>query len=86
MTSKPFAWAIEFDNLAKELITRGDHKKLISYEQLGKDAILSVPKPDHYWPLLYSLGLKEEDDQISYPVNGIAHSSISMRAIAFGLQ
>lgn len=84
--AKSFDWAIEFDDLAKELIVKRDHKKLISYEQLGKAAILSVPTPDHYWPLLYSLGLIEEDDQLSYPVNGIAHSSISMRAIVIGIQ
>jgi len=83
--SEPYPWAVEFDELSRDLLVQGDHRALISYEELGPAAALSVPTPDHYWPLLYILGLVEKDDSISFPVNGIAHSSVSMRTIAYGL-
>lgn len=83
--AKPFDWAVEFDELSKELIAKDDHKPLISYEKLGNAAIMSIPTPDHYWPLLYALALKQRDDEVSFPVNGIAHSSVSMRAVLIGL-
>lgn len=79
--AKPYDWAVEFDELSKELVIKGEHEPLITYEKLGKAAVLSIPTPDHYWPLLYSLALQKKDDQISFPVNGIAHGSVSMRAI-----
>lgn len=84
--ANPFSWAIEFDALSKELILKGDHASLIHHEKLGTAASLSIPTPDHYWPLLYTLALQKKNESISFPVNGIAHSSISMRTIAMGLE
>ena len=79
----PFAWADEFDQRAKLLLEIGDNDSLIDYEKLGDSATLAIPTPDHYWPLIYTLGLKEKGDQVSFPVEGIAHGSISMRAVLF---
>jgi hypothetical protein len=31
--------------------------------------------------LLYALGLKSDRDGISYPIEGLAHGSISMRSV-----
>jgi 4,5-DOPA dioxygenase extradiol len=83
--AKSFDWATEFDKLTENLIIKGKHESLISYELLGKSAMISVPTPDHYWPLLYPLGLIEKDDRIDFPVTGIAHGSVSMRAITIGM-
>lgn len=83
--AQPYDWSIEFDAKVKEFVDKGDHQPLIAYEELGRAALLSIPTPDHYWPLLYVLGLMVRDDDISYPVEGIAHGSVSMRAIALGL-
>lgn len=83
--ANPYDWAVEFDELSKELVIKGDHASLIAYENLGKSALISVPTPDHYWPLLFILGLQEKDDQISFPAKGITHGSVSMRAIAIGI-
>lgn len=83
-SAKPFDWALEFDELTKKLIEKGDDRSLIEYQKLGKAAHLSVPTPDHYWPMLYALALRRKNDNISFPVNGISNGSISMRAILFG--
>ncbi len=82
--AEPFDWALEFDATAKELLAKGDHGALISFEDLGHAASLAIPTPDHYWPLLYTIGLQEKSDGLSFPVEGIAHGSVSMRAIRIG--
>ena len=84
--TKPFDWAVEFDELAKHFLIRGEHERLITYEDLGRAATLSIPTPDHYWPLLYSIALQENKDNLSFPVIGIAHGSVSMRAVAIGMK
>ena len=82
--AKVFDWAEEFDAHAEKLIREGDHASLIDHEKLGAAAQLAIPSPDHYWPLLYILGLQESGEEVSFPVTGIAHSSISMRAVKLG--
>lgn len=77
----PYQFAIDFDSRVAEYITRGDTKALVEYEKLGAEVHLSVPTPDHYLPLLYILSLKKDEEGFSFPVTGIAHGSISMRAV-----
>jgi len=83
--AEPYSWSVEFDELSRNLIEKGDHQALIDYSSLGRSAGLAVPTPDHYWPLLYILAMCEEKDTIGFPVNGIAHGSVSMRAVSAGL-
>lgn len=79
-----FPWASEFDGRAKELIASQNHDALIGYEKLGHSALLAVPTPEHYWPLLYILGLQEENEGAIFPIEGITHGSISMRCVLIG--
>lgn len=79
--SSSYDWAIEADDLIKGLIEKGDHQSIISYEKLGNAVRLSIPTPDHYYPLLYALGLQQKRDQISFPTEGIAYGSTSMRSV-----
>ena len=62
----------------------GEFDPLINYENLGRDALLAIPTPDHYLPLLYVLGTKRKEDAISFPVQGVDGGSISMLAIRVG--
>ncbi len=80
----PFPWAVRFDEKVKRLILDRDHEALIEYEKLGRDAELSIPTPDHFWPLLYALALQEPDEQVEFFVEGIAHASVSMRSLRIG--
>jgi 4,5-DOPA dioxygenase extradiol len=79
--SAQYDWALEFDETSKNLIEKGDFKSLINYQNLGKSANLSIPTPDHYFPLMYALGLKTEKDQITFPVDGVTYGSTSMRSV-----
>jgi 4,5-DOPA dioxygenase extradiol len=75
------AWAARFEQQARELILADDHAALINYKNLGSDAILSIPTPEHYLPLLYVLGSKVPEDVIRFPVEGIEGGSVSMLAV-----
>lgn len=81
---QPYDWAVRFDKLIRELILSGDNDKIIAYEKLGEDAMLSVPTPDHFLPLLYILGLRKENENVSFPVEGYDGGSMSMLAVQIG--
>ena len=82
--AEPFDWALRFEERARELVLRGDHQPLVKYESLGPDAELSVPTPEHYLPLLYVLGASDEEDSVTFPVEGMDGGSISMLSVQFG--
>jgi len=62
----------------------GEHKPLINYETLGRDAALSIPTPDHYLPLLYVLAAQQKGESVRFPVAGVDGGSISMLAVQIG--
>jgi 4,5-DOPA dioxygenase extradiol len=79
-----YDWASRFEARARELILEGEHEPLINYETLGKDALLSIPTPEHYLPLLYVLGASFEGEPITFPVEGMDGGSVSMLVVQFG--
>ncbi|HVS77962.1 MAG TPA: 4,5-DOPA dioxygenase extradiol [Steroidobacteraceae bacterium] len=83
-TPQPYDWAVRFEKQARELILTGRWPQLVQYESLGADALLSVPTPEHFLPLLYVLGAAEPGETISFPVEGIEGGSISMLAVQVG--
>lgn len=83
-TTEPFDWARRFERKIRQLILAGDDQKLIQYQNLGQDAALAIPTPDHYLPFLYTISLRKEDEPISFPVEGFDGGSVSMLAIQIG--
>jgi 4,5-DOPA dioxygenase extradiol len=81
---EPYDWAVRFENVVRDLMRTGEHGPLVAYESLGRDALLSVPTPDHYLPLLYVLGLQGPEEAVTYPVEGFDGGSISMLSVRFG--
>jgi len=79
-----FEWARNFDLTAREFISNHDHQPLINYETLGKDALLSIPTPEHYLPLIYVLGVSRDNEAVSFPVSGFDGGSISMTSVLVG--
>ena len=80
----PFDWAVRFETRARELLDARLHEPLIDYESLGNDALLSVPTPEHYLPLLYVVATQRDDERVSYPVEGGDGGSISMLSVRVG--
>jgi len=81
---QPFDWAVRFETQAREWMLAGNHRPLIGYETLGRDASLSAPTPEHFLPLLYVLGASRADDAVTFPVEGVDGGSISMLAVKVG--
>ena len=74
----PYTWAKKFEKSIINCITNKEHGPLIDYQNLSPEAKLAIPTAEHYLPLLYILALQENDDELNYFVNSIAHGSISM--------
>jgi len=81
---EPYDWAIRFEDRARSLLSAGEWEPLLRYETLGRDALLSIPTPDHYLPLLYVIGARQAADPITFPVEGVDGGSISMLSVQVG--
>jgi 4,5-DOPA dioxygenase extradiol len=81
LNSGGYDWAEEMNEKFKTLISSGNHKDLINYSSLGKSAALAIPSPEHYLPLLYTLGLKEEKEEISFFNDKTLAGSLSMTSV-----
>lgn len=79
-----YDWALQMNDTFKQLITTGDHQKLIHYEALGREATLAIPTPEHYWPLLYTLGLQTAKDEISFFNDKAVAGSLTMTSVKIG--
>ena len=79
----PYEWATQFNDYMKECIVQGDIDALLAYPELGRSAELSVPTPDHFWPLLYALGARDEADNVSFESDFVQYKSLSMTSIVF---
>jgi 4,5-DOPA dioxygenase extradiol len=82
--AEPYEWALRFERRAREILLAGEYASLAGYESLERDALLSVPTPDHYLPLLYVSGAAVKGDTVTFPVEGIDGGSISMLAVRIG--
>jgi aromatic ring-opening dioxygenase catalytic subunit (LigB family) len=83
-TPDPYDWAVRFETEAKEMMLAGEYKPLIEYEKLGTAALLSIPTPEHYLPLLYVAATRQPGELITFPVEGVDGGSISMLAVQVG--
>lgn len=79
-----FDWALQMNDTFKNLIQTGDFNPLINYESLGKEARLAIPTPEHYLPLLYTLGLKGKNDPVSFFNDKAVAGSLTMTSVQIG--
>lgn len=62
----PYGWETEYDAWLKQQIDLRNYTNLIDYENSHKLGKLASPTPDHYVPVLYSLGLMDAKDELKY--------------------
>jgi len=79
-----YDWALEINQVFKDKIASGDVKSLIEYEKLGSAAKLAIPTPDHYYPLLYTLGLQDQTDSVSFFNDKAVGGSLTMTSVKIG--
>lgn len=80
-----FDWALEADEMVRQLILVGNHQALIEYKKLGQAMQLSVPTPEHYLPLLYNLALQDKQDDVLIFNSEAIDGSLTMTSVAIGL-
>jgi len=82
---EPYDWAVSFEKRVRELLVAEEQNPLIDYEnKLGEEAMLAIPTPDHYLPLLYVIGTRTPSELVTFPVEGVDGGSISMLAVQVG--
>lgn len=81
-----YDWAIEMNEIFKKNILSKNDAALIDYTKLGTGAMLSIPTPDHYIPLLYTLGLRDDKDQASIFNDKMVAGSLNMTSVSFSHQ
>jgi len=79
-----FDWAIEMNDIFKKHINSRNHQALVNYESLGSGAKLAIPTPDHYYPLLYSLGLQNKKDEAAIFNDKLMAGSLTMTSLKIG--
>lgn len=79
-----FDWAQEMNSIFKEKISKGDHQALIAYEKLNKAALLAIPTPDHYYPMLYALALQTSNDKVEFFNDKAVGGSLTMTSVKIG--
>lgn len=82
--AKPPEWAVRFDEKIKQTLVAGDHKQLINYLDLGKEAVWAVPTLDHYLPMIYAIALQKEGEPLKFIHEGFQNGTVSMRAFQIG--
>jgi 4,5-DOPA dioxygenase extradiol len=72
------------NQIFKEKISNRDFQSLIQYEKLNAAAKLAIPTPDHYYPLLYTLALQDNQDEISFFNDKAVGGSLTMTSVKWG--
>jgi 4,5-DOPA dioxygenase extradiol len=82
--AKPFKWSMEADGWVKEKTERYAIDELIDYKKHFPDYLRALPTDEHYLPLLYILGMKNDGERVTTLFEEIQNGSISMRSLKVG--
>ena len=84
MNGGGYDWALDINEKFKSLILNNEHQPMINYQSLGKEALLAIPTPEHYLPLLYTLGLKGRNESVSLFNDKAIGGSLTMTSVRIG--
>lgn len=76
-----YDWAIEARETVNNYVLDGNFQPLIDFEKMNKAVQIAVPTPEHYLPLLYTLGLKDKTDDLSLFNDKLLAGSLSMTSV-----
>ncbi|WP_437918615.1 4,5-DOPA dioxygenase extradiol [Sphingobacterium sp. LRF_L2] len=79
-----FDWAIEANEKMKSFILQQNHQALIDFRNQGHAFDLAIPTPEHYLPLIYSLALQNEKDEIFLFNDSPVAGALSMTSVKIG--
>ncbi len=81
--AQPYDWATSFNDFVREAISDNAPDRLFDYASRGEEAALAVADPDHFWPLFYVLGARDQADRVVFDPDFIQYKSLSMMSIMF---
>ncbi len=76
-----YDWALEARETINSYLLHGDYQPLLDYDRQGKAFDLAIPSPDHYLPLLYTLGLQQKGETLSLFNDKMVAGSLSMTSV-----
>lgn len=79
-----YDWALEMNDKFKSLILNHEHQQLANYSSLGSAAMLAIPTPEHYLPLMYTLGLQSGTEGVSLFNDKAVGGSLTMTSVRVG--
>lgn len=79
-----FDWAKEAREFVNDKIINQDFQSLINYSKHSKALQLAIPTPDHFFPLIYTLALKEFTEDILIFNDKLLAGSLSMTSLKIG--
>lgn len=79
-----YDWALEINDRFKSLIMNNEHQPLMAYQNLGRAAALAIPTPEHYLPLMYTLGLKNDREEVTLFNDKAIGGSLTMTSVRIG--
>lgn len=79
-----YDWAIEARSKFNNYILDGNFQSLIDYQKESSAIQLAIPTPDHYLPLIYTLGLKQKSEELSLFNDKLLAGSLSMTSVKIG--
>lgn len=79
-----YDWALELNDTLKKHLNNKNHQPLINYESMGKSALLAIPTPDHYFPMIYSLALQSDKDDLEIFNDQLVGGSLNMTSFRLG--
>ena len=77
--AKPYDWAVEFDQWVGDKLEQRDFAGLTDYGKAGSAGEQAVPSPDHYIPLLYTVGVSSAKETITQTYQEVYFGGMSMR-------
>lgn len=76
-----YDWAIEARATINEYLADGNFQPLIDFEKQSRAFQLAIPTPEHYLPLIYTLGLKVKQEELSLFNDKLLGGSLSMTSM-----
>jgi len=69
---------------SKTLSTTKITKELLIIKKIGSSAKLAVPEPSHFTPLIHTLALQDNNDEMEYFYDKFHYGTLSMRCLKIG--
>lgn len=77
-------WARKADATIRKLVHAKDHKALALWQTLGQSVVTAVNSAEHFFPLLYIIGLTHQDESaIEFNADAVG-GAITMTSFRFG--